>query len=487
MTDKTESKGGTGGMPGTIVVNPVTRIEGHGKITVQLKEDGSVDSARMHVTQFRGFEIFSKGRDFREMPVITPRTCGICPVSHHLAAAKACDAIIGVKLTPSAHKLRELMHMGQIVQSHALSFFHLSSPDLLFGFDADPATRNIVGVIDSYPDLAKTGIAIRKFGQEIIKTLGDKKIHPWHSIPGGVNRAVKTAERDRYLKELPEVMVGLQKAIDLVKDYLDANQAVAREFATVTTPYLGLVKDGALELYDGDLRLVSPKGRVIEEFACRDYARKIGEFVVDWSYLKFPFYRDIGFPEGSYRVGPLGRVNACDRIATPMAQRELEVLRRAGDGRIVHYTLYYHYARLIEALYGAERIEELLNDPDVTGSDLRITSNVLNHEGIGVVEAPRGTLIHHYEVDERGSITKANLIVATGHNNWAINKGVEQVAKRYIIDGKTVTEGALNRMEHVIRCYDPCLSCSTHAVGKMPLEVELLDSAGQHLSSIFKD
>ncbi|MDR1048959.1 MAG: Ni/Fe hydrogenase subunit alpha, partial [Synergistaceae bacterium] len=334
--------------PNTIVVNPVTRVEGHGKITVQLKEDGSVDSARMHVTQFRGFEVFSKGRDFREMPVITPRTCGICPVSHHLAAAKACDAIVGVKLTPSAHKLRDLMHMGQFVQSHALSFFHLSSPDLLFGFDADPATRNVVGVAEAYPDLAKLGIAIRRFGQEIIKTLGDKKIHPWHSIPGGVNRALRKEERDRYLKELPDVIAGLQKALALVRDYLDKNEKVAAEFATLSTPYMGLVKNGSLELYDGDLRLVGPKGRIIEEFACEDYYKKIGEYVVEWSYLKFPFYRDIGFPEGSYRVGPLGRVNACDRISTPKAQAELETFRKAGDGRIVHQTLYYHYARLIE-------------------------------------------------------------------------------------------------------------------------------------------
>ncbi|MDR1874348.1 MAG: Ni/Fe hydrogenase subunit alpha [Synergistaceae bacterium] len=471
---------------GTIVVNPVTRIEGHGKITVQLKEDGSVESARMHVTQFRGFEIFTRGRDFREMPVITPRTCGICPVSHHLAAAKACDAIIGVKLSPSAHKLRDLMHMGQIVQSHALSFFHLSSPDLLFGFDANPATRNIVGVAESYPDLARLGIGIRKFGQEIIKTLGDKKIHPWHSIPGGVNRAIRKEERDRYLKELPGIIDGLQKAIELVKNYLNENAALAAEFATLSTAYLGLVRDGNLELYDGDLRLVSPKGRIIEEFACEDYYKKIGEYVVDWSYLKFPFYRDIGFPEGSYRVGPLGRVNACDKISTPLANEELRMFREAGDGRIVHKTLYFHYARLIEALYSAERIEELLNDPDIMGSDLRTTSNVLNREGVGVVEAPRGTLIHHYEVDARGAITKVNLIVATGHNNWAINRGVEQVAKQYITDGKNVPEGALNRMEHVIRCYDPCLSCSTHAVGKMPLELELLDCGGNRITSVFK-
>jgi NAD-reducing hydrogenase large subunit len=293
-----------------------------------------------------------------------------------------------------------------------------------------------VGVAESYPDLALLGISIRKFGQEIIKTLGDKKIHPWHSIPGGVNRSLKKNERDVYLKELPDVIAGIQKAMALIKDYLNRNEHLTSVFATVKTSYLGLVKGGDLELYDGDLRLVSPRGSIVEEFTCEDYYKKIGEHVVDWSYLKFPFYRDIGFPEGSYRVGPLGRLNVCDKISTPLAQREMEIFRTQGDGRIVHQTLYYHYARLIEALYAAERTGALLLDPDILGSDLRVTSNTLNSSGVGVVEAPRGTLIHHYQIDERGSIVRSNMIVATGHNNWAINRGVEQVARQYITDGK---------------------------------------------------
>ena len=470
----------------TIVVNPITRIEGHGKITVDLTDDGAVDRVRFHVTQYRGFEVFSKGRDFREMPVITPRICGICPVSHHLASAKACDAILGVTLTPTAAKLREVMHMGQFIQSHALSFFHLSSPDLLFGFDADPAIRNVAGLAQEYPDLAVAGIGMRKYGQEIIKTLGGKKVHPWHSIPGGVNRSLRAEERDGMLSALPKLKDDLRKALDLVKNYLAENAELAARFATLETSYLGLVKDGNLELYDGRIRLKSPRGRITDEFDDSEYCAHIGEHVEEWSYLKFPFYRPLGFPHGSYRVGPLGRINACDDISTPEASAELAAFRKStGDG-MVHYTLYYHYARLIEILYAMERLEELLHDPDVLGSDLRITGNVTNREGVGVVEAPRGTLIHHYEVDGKGAIERANLIVATGHNNYAMNRGVEQVARDYIT-GPDVKEGALNRMEHVIRCYDPCLSCSTHAVGKMPLKLEVRNSLGDVVRTVTKE
>jgi NAD-reducing hydrogenase large subunit len=469
-----------------IEINPVTRIEGHGKITVQLDDAGQVKNARFHVTQFRGFELFSRERDFREMPVITPRICGICPVSHHLASAKACDDILGVEIPKTAKNLRDLMHMGQVVQSHALSFFHLSSPDLLFGFNADPAVRNVAGLVQSYPELAKKGIALRKFGQEIIKTLGGKKIHPWHSIPGGVNRGLKQDERDEILRQIPQMKTITKEAIALIKGYLNEHAAEAKSFAAISTAYMGLVRDGMLELYDGNIRVRGPRGRVIDEFACSDYLSYIGEHVEPWSYLKFPYYKPLGFPHGSYRVGPLGRLNACDDISTPEASAELSVFRQASEDGIVSHTLYYHYARLIEALYGLERIEELLNDPDTLGNELRVSSSEIRPEGIGVIEAPRGTLIHHYWVDEKGAITKVNLIVATGHNNYAMNKGVEQVAKEYI-KGEDVDEGILNRMEHVIRCYDPCLSCSTHAVGKMPLLLEVVSHDGECLRRISKE
>ncbi len=429
------------------------------------------------MTQFRGFELFCQGRDFREMPVITPRICGICPVSHHLASAKACDALLGVEITPTAHKLRELLHMGQIVQSHALSFFHLSSPDLLFGFDSDPATRNIAGVAERFPELAVKGVQLRKFGQEIIQVLGGKKVHPWHSIPGGVNRGLKPGEMDEIRGSLPVMKATVGEALKLVKGYLDENSEKARSFATMETACMGLVQDGFLELYDGDIRLKGPRGRIIDEFPDWDYLENIGEHVEAWSYLKFPFYKPLGFPHGSYRVGPLGRINACDDISTPEASKELAEFRKGSEDGMVHQTLFYHYARLIEALYGVERIEELMEDPDITGSDLRVTSTDLYPEGIGVIEAPRGTLIHHYKIDENGALTGVNLIVATGHNNFAMSKGVEMVAKENIRDGEP-SEGILNSMEHVIRCYDPCLSCSTHAVGRMPLHLEIFRADG---------
>ncbi|MFA0889272.1 MAG: Ni/Fe hydrogenase subunit alpha [Synergistales bacterium] len=468
-----------------IEINPITRIEGHGKITVNLDEKGDVNSAQFHVTQFRGFEVFTKGRDFREMPVITPRICGICPVSHHLASAKACDMILGVEVTPTAHKLRELMHMGQFVQSHALSFFHLSSPDLLFGFDADPAIRNVAGLVAKFPDLAVKGVTMRKFGQELIKTLGGKKVHPWHSIPGGVNRSLRPEERDANRAQIPAMKEIVREALALIKGYLAEHGEEAKKFATLPTAYLGLVNGGFLELFDGDIRLKGPRGRVIAEFPDWEYLDNIGEHVEEFSYLKFPFYLPLGFPNGSYRVGPLGRINACDDIDTPEAAAELSAFRSLTPDGIVHYTMYTHYARLIEALYALERMEELLEDPDITGSDLRITSNDLQPEGIGVIEAPRGTLIHHYWVDEQGAMTQANLIVATGHNNYAMNRGVEMVAKDFIKGGE-VTEGIMNRMEHVIRCYDPCLSCSTHAVGKMPLLMEIVSADGNLVKKVLR-
>jgi NAD-reducing hydrogenase large subunit len=468
-----------------IEINPITRIEGHGKITVNLDEKGDVQSAQFHVTQFRGFEVFTKGRDFREMPVITPRICGICPVSHHLASAKACDMILGVEVTPTAHKLRELMHMGQFVQSHALSFFHLSSPDLLFGFDADPAIRNVAGLVAKFPELAVKGVTLRKFGQELIKTLGGKKVHPWHSIPGGVNRSLKVEERDSFLAQIAAMKEIVREALSLIKGYLAEHGEEAKKFATMQTAFLGLVNGGFLELLDGDIRLRGPRGRVIAEFPDWEYLDHIAEHVEPYSYLKFPYYIPLGFPNGSYRVGPLGRVNACDDIDTPEASAELSAFRSLTPDGIVHFTMYTHYARLIEALYALERMEELLEDPDITGSDLRITSSDLQPEGIGVIEAPRGTLIHHYWVDEKGAMTQANLIVATGHNNYAMNRGVEMVAKEYIRGGQ-VTEGIMNRLEHVIRCYDPCLSCSTHAVGRMPLALELMSPDGILINRILR-
>lgn len=464
-------------MEKTIEINPVTRIEGHGKVTIKLDEKGNVSQAHFNVTQFRGFEKFCEGRVFWEMPVITPRTCGICPVSHHLAAAKACDAILGVKITPPAAKLRELLHMGQYIQSHALSFFHLSSPDLIFGFDSDPATRNVLGLAAVSPDIARKAVMLRAFGQTVIQKLTGKRIHPNWAIAGGVNAALARSDRDELRRGIEETFSTIKAGLSLVKDYYAKHAEVTSSFANFDSGYMGLVDGqggGQLELYDGNLRLRDRKGIILEDAydpAC--YLDLIEERVEDWSYLKSPYYKKQGYPGGMYRVGPLARLNVADSISTPMANHELESFRAFGDNSPVAGTMYYHLARLIELLYAAERARDLLDDPEICSTDILVASNRLNEEGIGVVEAPRGTLIHHYWVDATGKIMRVNLIVATGHNNAAMSRSVYEVAKQYIHEG-VVTEGILNRVEAAIRCYDPCLSCSTHTLpGQMPLALDI--------------
>ncbi|MBE9501632.1 MAG: Ni/Fe hydrogenase subunit alpha [Chloroflexi bacterium] len=462
-----------------IVIEPVTRVEGHGKVTIHLDDSGNVAQARFHVTQLRGFEKFCEGRLFWEMPVITSRICGICPVSHHLASVKAGDALLGVELTPTAKMLRQLIHMAQILQSHSLHFFHLASPDLLFGMDADPAIRNIVGVIAEKPELAIKGVRLRGFGQKIIEMLGDKKVHPNAAIPGGMNRALSREHREEILQQIDGIIADVQIAIDLIKGYCDQNSELAASFASFPSGYLGLIDDnGNLELYDGKLRLKDDKGAILEDkIAPENYLSIIAEMVEDWSYLKFPYYKKMGYPAGIYRVGPLGRLNVADGIATPLANKEFQNFKMLSSNGIVQGSLYFHYARMIEALYSAEMIKSLLQDDLICGKEIWVNSTKLNEEAVGVVEAPRGTLFHHYWIDSSGMIRKVNLIVATGHNNLAMNRAVYDVAKAFIKDGK-VSEGILNRVEVAIRCYDPCLSCSTHALGQMPLEIDIYDSDG---------
>jgi len=470
----------------TIEINPISRVEGHGKVTIQLDKAGNVDSARFHVTQFRGFEKFCEGRMFWEMPVITPRICGICPVSHHLGSAKACDAIIGVEIPPTAKMLRELMHMGQFIQSHSLHFFHLASPDLLFGMDADPAKRNVVGLIADKPEIATKGVKLRSFGQTIIQKLGGKKVHPNSAIPGGVNSALSIADRDELLKQTDSAISDIQFALELIKDYHSQNGDLVASFANFPTGYLGLVdKNNNLELYDGRLRLLDRKGIVLEDqFEPSNYLDIISEYVEDWSYLKFPFYKSLGYPGGTYRAGPLGRLNVSEGISTPLANNELKNFKKLGNKNgLVEGSMYYHYARLIETLYAAERAKQLLENKDILSTDTQTTSNTLNEQGVGVLEAPRGTLFHHYWIDDTGKILKVNLIIATGNNNAAMNQAVYEVAREYIKDGK-VTEGILNRVEAAIRCYDPCLSCSTHALGQMPLVIRLISADGEVIREI---
>ena len=462
-----------------IVIEPVTRLEGHGKVTILLDDSGNVEQARFHVTQVRGFEKFCEGRLYWEMPLITARICGICPVSHHLASAKACDALLGVELTPTAQKLRRLIHMAQLVQSHALHFFHLASPDLLFGMDADPAKRNVMGLIAEVPEIATKGVKLRAFGQKIIEMLGDKRVHPHAAIPGGMNKVLSPDMRSQILSQVDEAIADCQFAIDLFKDYRDKNTEVVNTFADFTSAYLGLVdENGNVEYYDGKLRLKDGKGFVLEDdIAPENYLSIIEEMVEDWSYLKFPYYKKLGYSRGMYRVGPLGRLNVADGCTTPLANKEFQNFKKLGENGVVQASLYYHYARLIEMLNCAEEIKSLVEDDLIGGKDIWVNASQKNEEGIGVIEAPRGTLFHHYWADRSGKIRKANLIVATGNNNLAMNRSASEVAKHFIKDGK-ITEGILNRVEVAIRCYDPCLSCSSHALGHMPLEITVLEPDG---------
>jgi NAD-reducing hydrogenase large subunit len=470
-----------------VTIEPITRIEGHARVTIYIDDEGRVENAYFHVDQFRGFEKFSEGRMFFEMLAITPRICGICPVSHHLASVKACDMIIGVKPPRPASMLRELMHMGQVIQSHSMHFFHLAGPDLVLGFDADPAIRNVVGIIQANPELALKAVKLRQYGQEVISTLSGRRIHPKFAVPGGVNKALSPEERDALLAPIDEMIGYMQEGLVIAKQWMEANQELVQRFANFRSGYMGLVdpETGALELYDGQVRLIDRDGNLLEQFDGENYLDYIQEHVQDWSYLKFPYYKKLGWPDGVYRVAPLGRLNVADCISTPLANEEFKKFKALVSGP-VEPSLYMHYARLIEDVYAAERARELLEDPDILSTDIINESNVITGEGVGVIEAPRGTLMHHYWTDENGQITKVNLIVATGHNNWAMSQSVESVAKEFV-DGRNLTEGMLNRVEAAIRAYDPCLSCSTHAIGQMPLVVEVRGPDGGLANRVQRD
>jgi len=468
-----------------ITIEPVTRIEGHARVTIHLDDDGKVKESFFHVDEFRGAEKFCEGRPYWEMPQITQRICGICPVSHHLAAAKACDGVAGVEPPRPAKLLRELMHMGQVIQSHGMHFFHLAAPDLVLGFDADPAKRNVIGIIEANPTLALKAVNLRRYGQQIIERLGRKRVHPFFTVPGGVSTPLTSKNRDEIAAER-ETMVGItQEAIALAKGWIGDNQALVDNFASFPSGYMGLVDDeGTLQLYDGQIRVRDSEGKLLAQFQPQDYLTYVAEHVEPWSFLKFPFYRPLGFPQGAYRVGPLGRLNVVDRIGTPLAQEEFKQFKSIGGDKPVEPSLYYHYARLIEVLYACERVEELLDDPDIMSTDIRAYpgTKLVGH-GVGVIEAPRGTLYHDYDTDENGLMTRVNLIVATGNNNWAMHTSSSLVAKAFV-DGNKLTEGMLNRVEAAIRCYDPCLSCSTHAIGQMPLSVTLVAADGTILDHI---
>ena len=467
-----------------IIIEPVTRVEGHGKVSILLDEKNQVQQARLHIVEFRGFERFVQGRPFWEIPVLVQRLCGICPVSHHLAAAKAMDLIVGVdKLTPTAEKVRRLMHYAQMFQSHTLHFFHLVSPDLLFGFDADPMIRNVIGVAKKFPELAKQGVLMRKYGQEIIKATSGKKIHGTGAIPGGVNKNLSIEERDGFLKDIEQMVTWAQGALNIAKDYTAKNLDKLASFGSFDSNHLSIVrKNGAMDFYDGVLKAIDSQGKVIfDQVDNQDYAKQIAEEVRSWSYMKFPFIKSIGPEKGWYRVGPLARLNTCTFIDTPLAEAERKEFMALTGGKPNNVTLAYHWARMIENLHSIEVIRNLLNDKDLQGKDLVITGK-RREEAVGIVEAPRGTLFHHYRVNKDDQVTMANLIVSTTSNNEPMNRAVEKVAKDHL-SGVQITEGLLNHVEIAIRAYDPCLSCATHAMGQMPLTVDLYDAQGLLLDS----
>ena len=475
-------------MPRTITINPVSRIEGHAHITLHLNDDGRVEDAKFHLTQFRGFEKFCEGRPFPEMPSLTARTCGICPVSHLVASSKACDHLLSVTIPPAGENLRRLMNLAQLAQSHALSFFHLSSADMLLGFDSDPKKRNLFGLLSVDPQLARDGIRVRQIGQTIIEMLGGKKIHPGWMVPGGVNEPLSEEKRQQMLAMLPEGLEIAQRAFAMFKELMPKFKEEIDFFGEFPTMYLSLIgRDGTLEHYDGFFRIKDAEGQIVEDqVPLTDYQRIIGEAVESFSYMKFPYYLPAGYPEGIYRVGPLARLNNCDSCGTPIADAALDEFRSLQPGRPVSSSFHFHYARLVEILFAMEKMQQLLEDPEILSKRVRARARGNDTEGIGVAEAPRGTLIHHYKTDDEGLMTWANLIIATGHNNLAMNRGVKQVAEHFV-DGNELQEGMLNRVEAVIRCYDPCLSCASHAMGQMPLRIELINSAGKVVDRVVRD
>jgi NAD-reducing hydrogenase large subunit len=467
-----------------IVIDPVTRIEGHAKISLFLDDAGNVTDAEFHVVEFRGFEKFCEGRPYSEMPGITPRICGICPVSHLLASAKAGDAIMAVRIPPAADKLRRLMNLGQFVQSHALSFFHLSAPDFLLGWDTPPTQRNVFGLIAANKDLARAGIRLRQFGQEIIEILGGKKIHPAWAVPGGVRSALTEEGRARIRAWLPEAYATTGVAFDLFKKTIETHKREIQVYGNFPSLFMGLVaSDGTWEHHGGRLRFVDASGSILaDQLDPQKYYEFIGEAARNASYLKSPYFIPMGCPDGMYRVGPLARLNVAERMGTPKADVELKAFKKMGHSAVTSSFL-YHYARLIEILASLERIELAMDDPDLLSDDLRADAGINSLRGVGVSEAPRGTLFHDYTVDRNGLLHKVNLIVATGQNNLAMNRTVAQIAQHYV-HGAEIPEPLLNRIEHGIRCYDPCLSCSTHAVGQMPLQVQVIAPDGTVLNEV---
>ena len=479
-----------------IVIDPVTRVEGHGRVTLHLDEAGKLHEARFHIVEFRGFERFIQGHPYWEVPALVQRLCGICPVSHHLAAAKAVDRLEGLNpedLTPAADLQRRLLHYGQVFQSHALHFFYLAAPDLLFGVDAPAGQRNVASLAHANKELARQGILMRKFGQEIIRVIAGKRIHGVAAVPGGVYKAFTAGDREYFLdgQEIPNIdtmVTWSLQTLELIKKYHLEHQVWLDTFASYPSGHMGMVNaSGGMDLYHGRLRAIDAQGNpTLRDIPDDHYRRYFSEGVERWTYLKFPYLTHLGREKGWNRVGPLSRVNVCDFIPTPLAEKERQIFKALTGGLPNPHSMYYHYARLIELLHCAEVMRDILHDERLLSPEI-VVSGERRSEGIGVLEAPRGTLIHHYEANEKGRITRCNLIVSTTHNNEAMNRAVREVAKQTIDQQPEITEGMLNGIEVAIRAFDPCLSCATHAIGQMPLQVQLFDTEGGLLQEKIRD
>ena len=481
-------------MARTVIIDPITRIEGHGKVVIELDDDLNVVDAKLHVVEFRGYERFIQGHPYWEAPVLMQRICGICFVSHHLAGAKALDDMIGVglasgtRLTPTAVKMRRLGHYAQMLQSHVTAYFYLVVPEMLFGIDAAPEQRNFIGLIEANPDLVKRVVRLRKWGQEIIETVFGKRMHGVSSVPGGVNKSLTAADVDRFLQgedglpSVDEVIADAQLGLQMFYDFHEENRDTVDSFANVPALNMCLVdNDGNVDYYDGRLRVVDDHKAVVRDFDYRDYLDHFSEKSEKWSYMKFPYLTDLGREAGSVRVGPLARLNVTRSLPTPIAAEALERFHAYTGGRANDMTLHTNWARTIEIIHAAEVVRDLLKDPDITKDELVVAPGVdaWVGEGVGVVEAPRGSLLHHYRADREGNVTFANLIVATTQNNQVLNRTVRSVAEDYLGGKAEITEGMVNAIEVGIRAYDPCLSCATHALGQMPLTVSVVNSEGR--------
>ncbi len=442
-------------------IDMVTRVEGHAKVSFVLDKKGDLADARFHVLEFKGFEKFMQGRMFYDAPRITSRICGICPVSHHLASVKACEDLLGIKIPETATLLRELMHMGQFIHSHALHFFFLAAPDFALGPDYKPEERNILGLLKENPELVKNVIRIRKFGQDMIQTIGGKAIHPVTAMPGGMSKGISEKEQKRMLDELKQLIPLCEEILYISKSFLQQHTEFITNFAVIKTNFLGLSRKGEFELYDGSIRATDNDCKVLFETSPSSYFQHIAEHAEPWTYLKFPFLKSIGWPEGIYRVGPLARLNICENMGLPGAQKALNEFKLLF-GKPANQTLVYHYARLVEFQYALEKAQALLEDPEITGNNIRVKAEKIAGEGIGIVEAPRGTLIHHYKANSNGKLTDVNLIVATQNNNSSINESIKAAAQGLVKNGN-IEKGGLNKIEMAIRAYDPCLTCAAHS------------------------